>query len=72
MTVKNRDRDLLGSTLAMAQRALPGCRFALYTDGEGKGPCVLVLRGDEPVLAQVHAVSLVDALEEAVNIARWK
>lgn len=66
------DEGLLGEELAKAQRQLPDCRFVLYTDGGGKGPCALVLRDDEPVLADVHADTLVDALRDAVQEARSK
>lgn len=66
------DEGLLGEELAKAQRQLPDCRFVLYTDGGGKGPCVLILRENEPVLAEVHASTIVDALRDAVQEALTK
>lgn len=44
--------------ISLATRLLPDCRFALYTNGGGKGPACLVMRGDEPVLADEHAATL--------------
>lgn len=59
----------IDACLALAGRALPGCRFALYTDGGGKGPTALVLRGDEPVLAEERGASLPLALLAGVVAA---
>lgn len=57
------------SALSLADRMLPGCRFALYTNGGGKGPACLVMRGDEPVLADEHAATLPLAIVAAALLA---
>jgi hypothetical protein len=44
--------------LRLATKLLPGFRFCLYTNGEGKGPCCIVLKDDLPVYASEHGANL--------------
>jgi hypothetical protein len=72
MSVRSNCAPLSGSidaALALVERKLPGWRLAMYTDGEGKGPCCLALRGDEPVKANCHAPTLPLAILAALLTA---
>lgn len=62
--------DDLNLALMIAETRLPDCRFAMYTDGGGKGPTVLVMRDDEPVLAEERAANLSLALLAAVLVVQ--
>ena len=46
------------AALAFSERLLPGYRFSLFTDGEGKGPMCLALLDDDPVKAEGRAPTL--------------
>jgi hypothetical protein len=59
----------IDAALALVERKLPGWRVAMYTDGEGKGPCCLALRGDEPVKANCQAPTLPLAILAAMLTA---
>lgn len=48
----------IDSAIALAGRLLPHHRFALFTDGQGRGPCCLVMIGDDPVVAQEFGATL--------------
>jgi hypothetical protein len=57
------------AALGLVERLMPGWRFAMYTDGEGKGPCCRAMRGDEPVKANCHASTLPLAILAALLTA---
>ena len=56
----------IDAALGLVTRLLPGWRLAMYTDGEGKGPCCLAMLDDEPVKANCHAPTLPLALLTAL------
>lgn len=44
--------------IALAEHLLPHHRFAVFTDGQGRGPCCLIMVGDDPVIAQEFGKTL--------------
>lgn len=59
----------IDEAIALAARLLPHRRFALFTDGQGRGPCCLVMIGDDPVSAQEFGATLPLAILAAMLMA---
>lgn len=63
----------LDAALSFAESTLsPDHRFALFTNGGGKGPCAMVMRGDEPVRAEGYGATLAIAMCLATLRAKVK